>query len=132
MTPQERLARILVLVPGAAVTIRGDQVDWHDERPQPTPEEIAAVPWPPAERWRVMKMTLLNRLTDEEAGALDAAIALMPAKTRMRWAAARWLWSDDADVLAAAAALEWGAERIEELLDRDNDPELAMLPEGAD
>jgi len=37
------------LVPHAEVVIRGDKVEWYDDRPQPTAEEIEAA-WPEAER----------------------------------------------------------------------------------
>jgi hypothetical protein len=86
----------------------------------------------PTPRWRLLRSTLIGRLTDEEAAALDAAIAALPPKTRQRWLAARWLWSDDPDVLAAAAALAWAPERVADLLAPDPDPELALMPAGAD
>lgn len=37
------------LVPNAQCVIRGDVIEWMDERPQPTPEEIEAA-WPLAEQ----------------------------------------------------------------------------------
>lgn len=83
-------------------------------------------------RWRVLRSTLVGRLTEAEAEALEELLGALPAKARARWQAVRWVWSDDPDVLAAAAALEWPAERVEALLARDDDPELAALPTGAD
>ena len=40
---------IRYLVPDAQVVIRGGEVEWYDDRPQPTVEEIEAA-WPEVER----------------------------------------------------------------------------------
>jgi hypothetical protein len=42
MTPEQKMLAIQYLVPGAEMTWRGEEMEWHDERPQPTEEEIAA------------------------------------------------------------------------------------------
>jgi hypothetical protein len=118
------------LIPRGCVTAAppdvpaGQRARWTGEAWQLEPEQPT--------RWRVLRSTLVGRLTEAEAEALEALLAALPAKSRARWQAVRWIWSDDADVLAAAAALGWTAERVAELLARDDDPELAALPSGAD
>lgn len=72
-------------------------------------------------RWRVLRSTLIERMTDEEAAALDAILATLPVRERLLWQAARWLWNDDQRVLAAAAVMAWSAARVAELLAYDPD-----------
>lgn len=72
-------------------------------------------------RWKVLRSTMVDRMSDPEAGGLEALLAALPAKQRLRWQAVRWVWNDDADVLAAAAALGWGQTRVDVILAYDAD-----------
>lgn len=118
------------LVPRGCVSVAppspgaGEQARW-------TGAEWVVEPAAPA-RWRVLRSNLVTRMTPEEAEQMEVVIATLPAQQRQRWLSARWLWSDDAQVLAVAAALDWPSERVVALLAPDDDPELAMLPAGAD
>lgn len=114
------------LVPRGCVTVPPPEIPvgqrarwagdgWELEPAQPT-------------RWRVLRSTLVERLTEAEAAALEALLGTLPARTRQRWAAVRWVWSDDAELLAAAGALDWPAARLAELLAPDPDPELSAIP----
>jgi hypothetical protein len=49
MTPDQKILAIQHLLPGAQLTFLGDELRWHDSRPQPTEAEIAAA-LPLAER----------------------------------------------------------------------------------
>lgn len=117
------------LIPGGCVTVApptpgaGERARWTGAEWVVEPEDRP---------WRVLKSTLINRMSPEQAAAMEAVVEALPAKARQRWLAARWLWSNDADVLAVAAALDWEPEVIAALLAPDDDPELAMLPSGAD
>ena len=72
-------------------------------------------------RWRVLKSTLVDRMTENEAEQLDMVIGTLSTKKRMRWQAVRWVWNDDPDVAEAATALAWTSTRIAELLGPDPD-----------
>lgn len=115
------------LEPGSALHTQALGGVWGEVAPYDPPADPSPV------RWRVLKSTLLTRMTEVEAEALEALLDTLPAKTRQRWQAARWLWSDDPELRAAGAALGWGEPRLAELLAPDDDPELALLARlGAD
>lgn len=42
MTSEQKMIAIQYLVPGAEVTFRGEEMEWHDQRPKPTDSEIEA------------------------------------------------------------------------------------------
>lgn len=42
MTPEQKMLAIQYLSPGAEVTLRGNKMVWHDDRPKPTIAEIEA------------------------------------------------------------------------------------------
>lgn len=119
------------LIPRGCVTVEPPAVP-DGERARWAGSAWALEPAAPA-HWRVLKSTLCARMTEEEAEALEALLATLPAKTRQRWQAVRWVWSDDPELLAAAAALDWGEARLAELLAADDDPEVALIARfGAD
>jgi hypothetical protein len=72
-------------------------------------------------RWRVLRSTLIERMSDAEAAGLDAIISTLSVRERLLWQAARWLWNDDARVLAAAEVMALSPARIAELLAYDPD-----------
>lgn len=113
------------LIPRGCVTVSPPEIP-PGQRARWTGTAWALEPAVPT-RWRVLKSTLCARLTDDEAEALEALLATLPAKTRQRWQAVRWVWSDDAELLGAASALGWSEARLAELLAPDDDPELALL-----
>ncbi|WP_291299282.1 hypothetical protein [Elioraea sp.] len=78
-----------------------------------------------AGRWRVLRSTLIERMTEQEAVDLSTIVATLPVRDRLLWEAARWLWNDDARVLGAAAAMSWSDARVAELLAYD--PDARML-----
>jgi hypothetical protein len=114
------------LIPRGCVTVEPPAIP-EGRRARWTGEGWVLEPAQPT-RWRVLRSTLVQRLTDAEAEALEALVAALPAKARARWQAVRWIWSDDAEVLAAASTLGWTAERVAELLAPDPDPELSAIP----
>lgn len=84
-------------------------------------------PGPPS-RWRVLKSTLMERMTDSEVAAHVALIATLPVRQRTLWEAVRYVASDDAQVLAAGAALGWTPQRLAELLAPDPHPDAQGAP----
>lgn len=117
------------LIPRGCITVPPPEVPT-GQRARWTGEHWVLEPAQPT-RWRVLRSTLVSRLTEAEAAALETLVATLPARARQRWQAVRWVWSDDPELLAAAAALGWPAERLAERLAPDPDPELARLPSGA-
>lgn len=83
---------------------------------------------PPALRWRVLKSTLIERMTDGELASYLALIATLPPRDRARWDAIRYVASDDAQVTAAGAALGWTTTRVAELLAPDPHPDAQRIP----
>lgn len=51
-------------------------------------------PPPPATRWRLRYLRVLDRVSNDNANAIDAAVELLPAKVRVRINTAG-VWSDD-------------------------------------
>lgn len=111
------------LIPGGCVTVAppeippGQRARWVGDLWELEPAEPT--------RWRVLRSTLVSRLTDAEAEALEALLAVLPAKARQRWQAVRWVWSDDPELLAAAMSLGWDSARLADLLAPDDDAEVA-------
>jgi hypothetical protein len=60
-------------------------------------------------------------MSDAEAAGLDAIISTLSVRERLLWQAARWLWNDDARVLAAADVMALSPARVAELLAYDPD-----------
>lgn len=82
----------------------------------------------PSPRWRVLKSTLVDRMSDTELASYLALIATLPPRDRARWDAIRYVASDEPPVLAAAAALGWPPARIAELLAPDPHPDAQGEP----
>jgi hypothetical protein len=82
----------------------------------------------PPLRWRVLKSTLVERMTDAELASYLALIASLPDRDRARWDAIRYVASDDAQVTAAGAALGWSPARVAELLAPDPHPDAQRIP----
>lgn len=86
--------------------------------------------WQPAPplRWRVLKSTLVDRMTDTELSSYLALILTLPPREQARWDAIRYIASDDVQVLAAATGLGWPPARVAELLAPDPHPDAQGEP----
>lgn len=99
---------IQYLVPGAEMTWRGDEMEWHDDRPQPTEAEIAAA-LEDAEAARSAQLVRAER--DRRLTACDAmALPDFPhanSNEQQAWIAYRQELRDLPEQLGFPHDIEW-------------------------
>ena len=92
------------LVPDAQVVIRGGEIEWFDDRPQPTREEIEAA-WPLAER--AAKEREVRAKRDRLLAACDWTQVNDAPVDASAWAAYRQALRDVPQQVSFPEAVEW-------------------------
>lgn len=115
ISDMQYLAAINAMRDGKFVRIEGGLLVFKDPPPPPEPE----VPEPDPDAPKVIaKITVLERMTNEEAEIADQAMATQPAKLRQIWNAVNDIWDNSPwfPTLQEFFAGLFGQERADQLL----------------
>lgn len=115
ITDEQYVAAVGAITDGRLVRIEDGAMVLKDPPPPPEPE----VPEPdPDAPKSVSKLTVLERMTDEEAQSADEAMAVQPAKLRQIWNAVNVIWDNSPwfPTLQAFFVALFGQARADQLL----------------
>jgi len=130
MTNEQIIQSIQFLIPNANVTVRGGEIEWHDERPQPTKQEIQDV-LPEAEKaeWRSTFKTDLYKLkivldTMGDLEAVEGIISQQSKGVQLAWDNANSIRRNSPTVVTLAQAMEYSDEQLDTIFKQADEVKL--------